>query len=149
MNFNLWFVIAGALFIMMALAGIGEVGVVVLVGGMLTLRGMPVEALWFVPLMFLVIRPLAVGVGLLGARVSRVQRGLISWFGIRGIGSLYYLTYAITHGVPTDLAQRLSALTLTVIAASIVAHGISVTPLMKLYASRHQPPAAALDQQTP
>jgi NhaP-type Na+/H+ and K+/H+ antiporter len=76
---------------------IGEVGVVVLVGGMLTLRMVPIEALWFIPLLFFVIRPLAVLLGLLGARASRVQRGLISWFGIRGIGSLYYLMYAITH----------------------------------------------------
>lgn len=120
---------------------IGEVGVVVLIGGMLTLRGMPVEALWFVPLIFFVIRPIAVAVGLLGARVSRVQRGLIAWFGIRGIGSLYYLSYAIAHGVPDDVAQRLSGLTLTVMAASIVAHGISVTPLMSLYERSRRKPA--------
>ncbi|HVF09173.1 MAG TPA: cation:proton antiporter [Abditibacteriaceae bacterium] len=120
---------------------IGEVGVVVLVGGMLTLRGMPVEALWFVPLMFFVIRPIAVAVGLIGARVSRVQRGLIAWFGLRGIGSLYYLTYAIAHGLPDDMAQRLSGITLTVMAASIVVHGISVTPLMNFYARPHKKPA--------
>jgi len=112
---------------------IGEVGVVVLLGGMLTLRGLPREALWFVPLLFCVIRPLAVGVGLIGARVGRMQRGMIAWFGIRGIGSLYYLAYAIAHDLPEDLANRLSALTLTVMAASIVVHGVSVTPLMSLY----------------
>jgi NhaP-type Na+/H+ or K+/H+ antiporter len=50
--------------------------------------------------------------GTVGARASRVQRGLICWFGIRGIGSLYYLTYAIAHDLPRDLAQRLSALTI-------------------------------------
>jgi NhaP-type Na+/H+ or K+/H+ antiporter len=115
---------------------IGEVGVVVLVGGMLTLRMVPIEALWFIPLLFFVIRPLAVLLGLLGARASRVQRGLISWFGIRGIGSLYYLMYAITHDLPQDLAQRLSALTLTTIAVSIVVHGISVTPLMNIYSRK-------------
>ncbi|HEX8234906.1 MAG TPA: cation:proton antiporter [Abditibacteriaceae bacterium] len=117
---------------------IGEVGVVVLVGGMMTMRMVPPEAWWFIPLLFFVIRPLAVLAGLVGARASRVQRGLISWFGIRGIGSFYYLTYAIAHGLPRDLAQRLSALTLTTIAVSIVVHGISVTPLMNFYSRRRK-----------
>jgi NhaP-type Na+/H+ or K+/H+ antiporter len=115
---------------------IGEVGVVVLVGGMLTLRGVPGEAWWFVPLLFFVIRPVAVSLGLIGARVGRLQRNLIAWFGIRGIGSLYYLTYAVEHGLPAELAQRLSEFTLTVMAVSIVAHGVSVTPLMNLYSKK-------------
>jgi len=117
---------------------IGEIAVVVLLGGMLSLRGMPVEALWFVPLLFFVIRPLAVGVTLPGMRLSRLQAGLVAWFGIRGIGSLYYLMYAIEHGVPEELASRLTSLTLTVMMASIVAHGISVTPLMNFYARRRE-----------
>ena len=77
-----------------------EVAMVVLLGGMLSLRTLPAEALWFVPLLLLVIRPAAVVLGLLGSRVSRYQRTLIGWFGIRGIGSIYYLMYAIEHGLP-------------------------------------------------
>jgi NhaP-type Na+/H+ or K+/H+ antiporter len=73
---------------------------------------------------------------LLGAPVSRDQRVLISWFGIRGIGSIYYLMFAINQGLPRVLAEELIALTLTVVAASIVVHGISVTPLMSAYARR-------------
>jgi NhaP-type Na+/H+ or K+/H+ antiporter len=61
---------------------------------------------------------------------------MISWFGIRGIGSIYYLMYAINHGLPRPLAAELTALTLSVVAVSIVLHGVSVTPLMKLYARR-------------
>lgn len=83
-----------------------------------------------------VVRPVAVWLGLLGATVSRDQRILISWFGIRGIGSIYYLMYAITHGLPAALASEITALTLTVVAVSIVMHGMSVTPLMNLYARR-------------
>jgi sodium/hydrogen antiporter len=60
----------------------------------------------------------------------------MSWFGIRGIGSLYYLTYAIAQGLSADMAQRLTALTLTAVVVSIVVHGVSVTPLMTLYGSR-------------
>jgi NhaP-type Na+/H+ or K+/H+ antiporter len=58
----------------------------------------------------------------------------MGWFGIRGIGSLYYLFYALNHGVPEALARQLVPLVLTVVAVSIVVHGISVTPLMQRYA---------------
>jgi sodium/hydrogen antiporter len=112
---------------------ISELGMVLLLGAMLSRHYLLVEALWFVPLLLLVIRPVATGLGLIGSRTSRVQRRLIGWFGIRGIGSLYYLSYALHHGLPPDLAHRLTALTLAVVAASIVLHGLSVTPLMNLY----------------
>ena len=63
-------------------------------------------------------------------------RLLISWFGIRGIGSMYYLMFAVNHGLPETLAEQLIAITLTVVASSVVLHGISVTPLMNRYARR-------------
>jgi NhaP-type Na+/H+ or K+/H+ antiporter len=115
---------------------IAEVAIVVLLGAMLLNHGLPTEALWFAPLLFLVIRPVAVWLGLLGSPVSPIQRRLIAWFGIRGVGSLYYLSYAIVHGLPPALAERLTGLTLALVATSIVVHGISVTPLMDLYARR-------------
>ncbi len=105
----------------------------VIVGGLLTLNILPLAALWFVPLLLLVIRPLAVGIGLLGAPLTGTQRGIISWFGIRGLGSIYYLTYAIAHGLPEPYASQLSGLTLAVVATSVIAHGISVTPIMNRY----------------
>src|SRR5215207_6138345 len=112
---------------------IGEVAVVVIVGGLLVASHLPAEAIWFVPLLLLVIRPVSVGLGLLGSHSSGVQRGLIAWFGIRGIGSVYYLAYAVQHGLEPVLAERIAALTLTTVAVSIVVHGISVTPLMRRY----------------
>jgi NhaP-type Na+/H+ or K+/H+ antiporter len=115
---------------------IGEVAIVLLIGGMLAGRYLPVEALWFVPLLFLVVRPVAVAIGLLGSRRTQVQRGLISWFGIRGIGSLYYLTYALAHGLEGEEARLLVGLTLTTIVVSAVVHGVSVTPLMGWYSNR-------------
>ncbi len=114
---------------------IGEVTVVVLLGIMLSTFGpLPVETLWFIPLLLLVIRPTAVLLGLLGSRTTTIQRRLMAWFGIRGIGSVYYLTYALQHGVEGDLARLLVGITLSVVAVSIIVHGISVTPLMNLYA---------------
>lgn len=115
---------------------IAEVAIVLVVGGMLAYTYLHASAVWFVLVLFLVVRPVSVWLGLLGAPVSRDQRVLISWFGIRGIGSIYYLMYAINHGLPRSLADELIALTLTMVAASIVVHGISVTPLMALYTRR-------------
>lgn len=115
---------------------IAEVAIVLTIGGMLAYTYLHTSAVWFVPVLLLVVRPVSVWVGLLGAPVSRDQRVLISWFGIRGIGSIYYLMFAINQGLPRALAEELIALTLAMVAASIVVHGISVTPLMSAYARR-------------
>lgn len=115
---------------------IGELAVVVVIGAMLAYASISISAIWFTVLLFIVVRPLSISLGLLGAPVSRDQLRLISWFGIRGIGSIYYLMYAISHGVPDSEANQLVTLTLTTVAVSIVLHGISVTPLMAIYNRR-------------
>ena len=112
---------------------IGEVAVVLLIGGLLWTVDIPIAALWFVPMLFFGIRPLAVWVGLTRAEINPHQRHLVSWFGIRGIGSVYYLMFATAHGLPDDLARTLAGITLTTLVASAVVHGFSVTPLMSRY----------------
>jgi NhaP-type Na+/H+ or K+/H+ antiporter len=96
-------------------------------------------ALWFVPLMLLAVRPLSVAAGLAGSQVPPVQRRLIAWFGIRGIGSMYYLVYAIGHGLPSQHVDTLVGLTMAVVVTSIVVHGVSVTPLMARYRHLRRP----------
>ncbi|HVG03836.1 MAG TPA: cation:proton antiporter, partial [Burkholderiaceae bacterium] len=113
-----------------------EVAIVVIVGAMLTLIALPANAILFLILLFLVVRPLSVWLGLAGLHMPRDQKLLIGWFGIRGIGSIYYLLYAIGNGLPNGLGQLMLSIVLTAVAASIVVHGISVTPLMNLYAVR-------------
>ena len=113
-----------------------EVGIVLVVGVLLATIEFQRDMLWFVPVLFLLIRPLAVYIGLLGTHVKGSQRWLMGWFGIRGIGSLYYLLYAINHNIQPALAERLLSITLAVVVASVVAHGISVTPLMIHYETR-------------
>jgi NhaP-type Na+/H+ or K+/H+ antiporter len=115
-----------------------EVGVVLLIGGTLARLAPPRDAWWFVPLVLLAIRPASVLLGLVGARATALQLGLMGWFGIRGIGSIYYLMHAIGHGLAPDVARPLVDLTLTVVAASIVVHGVSVTPLMRRYRERSE-----------
>ncbi|CDS52038.1 sodium/hydrogen exchanger [Polaromonas sp. CG9_12] len=113
-----------------------EVAIVLAVGVLLATVEFERDVLWFVPVLFLLVRPLAVYAGLIGTHVSGSQRNLMSWFGIRGIGSLYYLLYAINHDIQPALAERLLSITLAVIVASIIVHGISVTPLMQHYEAR-------------
>jgi NhaP-type Na+/H+ or K+/H+ antiporter len=106
---------------------------VLVVGAMLPFTHLPAGAIGFLALLFLAIRPLSVWLGLLGAPVSRDQRIMIAWFGIRGIGSVYYLMYAIHHGLPRPLAEQITAITLAAVTVSIVLHGITVQPMMHLY----------------
>lgn len=113
-----------------------EVGMVLVVGVLLASVRLDVRYFWFVPLLFLLIRPAAVAIGLLGTDAKPNQRRLMAWFGIRGIGSLYYLLFAINHGLERGLAQQLLSITLVVVVCSVVVHGVSVTPLMRRYEAR-------------
>ena len=115
-----------------------EIIVVLLLGGALDFTTFGLESLWFIPLLFLLIRPISASLALWGAQASLQQRRLIGWFGIRGIGSIYYLAYALNHGLPADLADRIVSLTLATVAVSIVVHGISVTPLMNRYSLQNR-----------
>jgi NhaP-type Na+/H+ or K+/H+ antiporter len=65
-----------------------------------------------------------------------LQRSLIGWFGIRGIGSLYYLAYAQGSLGGRQIDTTLASLTLSVISLSILLHGSSATPLLALYRRR-------------
>jgi NhaP-type Na+/H+ or K+/H+ antiporter len=65
--------------------------------------------------------------------VSTQQRRLLGWFGIRGIGSLYYLSYALNHGLAQGAVDDSINLTLSVVAMSIVLHGLTTQPLLDRY----------------
>jgi sodium/hydrogen antiporter len=112
---------------------IGELTIVITVGAVLWAVQWHKAEWWFVGALLVFIRPLSVRMGLAGARISRRQRWLIAWFGIRGVGSVYYLMFAVNHGLDAAIAQRLTALTLAVVVVSILLHGVSVTPLMAAY----------------
>jgi NhaP-type Na+/H+ or K+/H+ antiporter len=98
--------------------------------------------------LFCVIRPLSVLMMPWGSLLDWQQRLLIGWFGIRGIGSLYYLFYALNHGLGQSQAILCTDLTLSVIALSILVHGISTQPMLSHYERRHagRKRGAAIDQ---
>ena len=120
----------GSLIFKEHLERLSEFVLVLLVGGSLFLSSWSWEAVGFALFLFLVARPVSVFVGLLGTSTASRIRGMTGWFGVRGIGSLYYLMYAIQHGLPEELALHMVQLTLIVITLSILLHGISVKPMM-------------------
>ncbi len=117
---------------------LSEVVLVLLIGGTLFLSSWSLRAVDLALFLFMVARPVSVYIGLLATRTSWRIRGMAGWFGVRGIGSLYYLMYAIQHGLPEDLSLELVQLTLIVITLSIIVHGISVKPLMSRFQRRRK-----------
>lgn len=98
------------------------------------------EALGFV---FLV-RPAAGLAGLRGAPHPLRERAAIAFFGIRGLGSFYYLAYAANR-VPLPEAEVLWALVGFTVLVSIMLHGMTVTPAMRWLDRRRAQDAADRD----
>lgn len=112
---------------------LAEMALVLMVGAMLA-YARPLPAVWwFVPLLLLVLRPLSVVASTVGERLTAPQFAMIGWFGIRGIGSVFYLLLALRYGVDGTVADTLVSLTLWSVAASIIAHGLTAQPLMHFY----------------
>jgi len=109
---------------------LSELALVLLVGGALFVDSWSWEAVAMALFLFVVARPISVLAVLWRADMPLRTLGMIGWFGVRGIGSLYYLMYAIQHGLPEPLALQLIQMTLIVVTLSILVHGISVKPLM-------------------
>jgi NhaP-type Na+/H+ or K+/H+ antiporter len=131
----------GSLIFKEHLERLSEMMLVLLIGGTLFLDSWSWRAVGLALFLFVVARPLSTLIGLAGTRTSWQIRGMVGWFGVRGIGSLYYLMYAIQHGLPEDLALDLVSLTLIVVTLSILVHGISVKPLMRRFVrQRGHPP---------
>lgn len=105
-------------------------GIVILVGVLVgpawDWRGLVVAAL-----LFLLIRPVAALLTLRRSQLGTALRNLVAWLGICGIGSLYYLAYAAGEGLGQSRAEEVSSIVLTVVAASIVVHELSVILLLR------------------
>lgn len=114
---------------------VAEMAVVLLVGVLLSFVTPSLGLWWFAPVLLLVLRPLAVWATTIGDGLGPGRRGLIGWFGIRGIGSVFYLMFAINRGLDIAWAHELLSLTLVSVSLSILAHGVSVKPLMRWHVS--------------
>lgn len=104
----------------------------VLFGGMLAaglLDDLGWQEITFAAIMLLVIRPLAGWISLIGVKRPKLELAIISFFGIRGLGSVYYLSYGFNHAA-FDYEYSLWGTLGLIIVASIVMHGVLVTPAL-------------------
>jgi NhaP-type Na+/H+ or K+/H+ antiporter len=109
------------------------VTVMVLFGGALVsglLDPLTVEAALVGLALLFVVRPLAGLVGLLGFDRAYRERATIATFGIRGLGSFYYLAYALNQA-PFPDANLLWAIMGFVVLVSVVVHGVTATPVVE------------------
>lgn len=94
-------------------------------------------SLWVVLVLFVVVRPLSVWLSLLGSSTDTSQRLLAGWLGIRGVGTFFYLTFALEHTDAATMAPVVPIM-LSVIVASVFLHGASATPLLNRYFRKHR-----------
>ncbi len=127
-----------------------EVGTILLLGSILRVQPMLTFAgnsLIVAGLLLFVIRPLGAWISTIGANppienrrlMHPKTRLLLGWFGIRGVGSIYYLCYAFGEGLKDQLGEQIAWITYITIVISVILHGISSTPLMKWYERRVKP----------
>lgn len=106
----------------------------VLFGGMLTGGDLLADVGWssviVAVLVLLVIRPVIAWLSLIDLPRPALERFVIAFFGIRGLGSVYYLAFGLNHGDFVDQHALWQTVGL-IILGSIVLHGLSVTPIMR------------------
>ena len=112
----------------------GELAVILLIGSMLSWNGLAAPGLsgWLlVPVLLLVIRPAAVLLSLIGSERDWKERAFVAWFGVRGIGSLYYVAVAVGTGVLAGDATVVVWTALACVVVSVFVHGVTATPFAR------------------
>lgn len=122
---------------------LAEVLMVLLIGAALARVTWSAEVLVFALGVVLLVRPASVLLGLPRSALPTTQRRLVAWFGIRGVGSLFYLAFVLERGVQGPAAQTVISACLVSLAVSIALHGVSATPLMRWYQRRRGGPVKA------
>jgi sodium/hydrogen antiporter len=121
-----------------------EVGTILILGTILLFKPMlnyAYQSLLVIVFLFFVIRPVGAWISTIGKpssdsrhrKMDSRTRWLFGWFGIRGVGSLYYLAYAFGNGLKGELGEQIGWITYTTIVVSVIVHGVSSTPLMNWY----------------
>jgi NhaP-type Na+/H+ or K+/H+ antiporter len=126
---------------------LGELTVLLLLGSVLPIGGV-LELGWPVIVaalgLIFVVRPVSVIVALLLSVRPWRERLFIAWFGIRGVGSIYYLGFAFSVLTPADARPLFSVVTVA-IGLSIVLHGLSSSALTRRLLARRRAAGADLD----
>jgi NhaP-type Na+/H+ or K+/H+ antiporter len=111
------------------LVEIVKLGIFFVFGSLLTLNALTREgwpALAFVAVVFLLARPLAVFVALLGTATNRPTRLFMGWFGPKGVATMTFALLVLDQNISNG--TRIFDLTALVVFCSIIVHGLSDTP---------------------
>jgi len=113
-----------------------EVGMIALLGSLLRIE--PAwrfldETVLIAGLLIFVIRPVGAWISTIGFPASPATRWLMGWFGIRGVGSLYYLAYTLSKGLQGETGEEIAWIVYLTVVISVVIHGMTSTPLMNWY----------------
>jgi len=110
----------------------------ILFGGSLA-HGLLAGTTWleiaFAAAVILIVRPLTGWLGLLGFSADRSEKLMLAFFGIRGVGSVYYMAYAVNH-LALPGSDRLWAVVGLVVLFSVILHGFTASTLMRLLDSQ-------------
>lgn len=104
-------------------------------GGLL--NSLSVSGAVYAGLAIFAVRPMLAWISLSGTTCPPTERAAISFFGIRGIGSIYYLAFALQKA-SFDGADTMWSVAAAIVLTSIVLHGVTVTPTMALIDRRRQ-----------
>ena len=111
------------------LVEIVKLGIFFVFGSLLTLHALTREgwpSLAFVAIVFLLARPLAVWVALLGTSTDRATRLFMGWFGPKGVATMTFALLVLDQNIASG--PRIFDLTALVVFCSIIVHGLSDTP---------------------
>lgn len=112
-----------------------ELALILLLGSTLTLSGLQapgVEGWLLVPFLLVLVRPALTVLAFARSPTTMRERLFIGWFGVRGVGSVYYGSVALGLGVLSDADERLVVWTgAACVLSSILVHGVSATPLSR------------------
>ena len=112
-----------------------------LFGGTITSGAILAPLTWscvgYALLAIFIARPIAGWISLANTEYPPIERGVVSFFGIRGLGTIYYLAYALQKQTfeRADLILATASLTILI---SIILHGVTVTPVMNLIDRRRK-----------
>jgi sodium/hydrogen antiporter len=121
-----------------------ELTVILLLGSMLTLGGLGApgwEGWLLAVLLLVVVRPAAVLLSLVGSRMDHAdEKAFVAWFGVRGVGTLYYVALIVTSGALAADEQELVVWTsVAAVLVSIVVHGTTAGPSLRRLLVRQRP----------
>jgi NhaP-type Na+/H+ or K+/H+ antiporter len=121
-----------------------ELAVILLLGSMLTTAGLGVPGWegWLLAVLLLVlVRPAACLLSLLGSRMDHAyEKAFVAWFGVRGVGTLYYVALIVASGALAAREQELVVWTcVAAVLVSIVVHGVTAGPSLRRLLVRQRP----------